>query len=418
MPALLPLHSDGGFVLLVVTILLVVIAAVMLVVGFVSSSLTPIYVSIACSALAAIVLLVFSRLSKRDAVPASAGPSPLPGATPVTASAAGAGAGGAATATAVLDRPVTTEPAPPDEGVTVLPAGETEGAAGAVGAAAVAESDEATAQYAPVGADEAGDDFPIEDYDELKVSDILPLLPELDADELAEVRQREQQGKSRATVLNRIDALAANAAAPAAVTAVAGAAEAGESESTEPTEPEALGEPASEIASTDLEAAVEEQPAVSVADVEDEPVAVPGSQPVSEAEPDLTPVGAAADGAGDDDDFPIADYDDLKVSEILPLLSQLEPDEIPVVRSREQRTKARGTILNRLDQVARGGGRAQPEPAATPAPAPAKRTSAKKTTAKKATAAKSTGKKAAAPAKTSAKKAAAPAKKATRSTKK
>src|SRR4051812_18731041 len=291
MPALLPLHSDGGFVLLLVTILLVVVAAVMLVIGFVSSSLAPIYVSIACSALAAIVLLVFSRLSKREAVPASAGgPSPLPGPTPVTASAAGAGA---ATATAVLDRPVTTEPAPPGEGVTVLPAdgdGSGDAVAAGVGAAAVAESDDATAQYAPVDADGNGDggggpvEFPIEDYDELKVSDILPLLPELDADELAEVRQREQQGKGRATVLNRIDGLMASASSAAAAATTETVAD------DEPSEPEALGEPANEIASTDLEAAVEEQPQLDEVgedaeagtepesvdvEPEDEPVAVP-----------------------------------------------------------------------------------------------------------------------------------------------
>ena len=39
--------------------------------------------------------------------------------------------------------------------------------------------------------------FPIEDYDELLVSEILPLLPELDADELHEVREREESGKGR-----------------------------------------------------------------------------------------------------------------------------------------------------------------------------------------------------------------------------
>src|SRR3954454_6452848 len=93
----------------------------MLVIGFVSSSLAPIYVSIICSALAAIVLLVFSRLSKREVAPASAGgPAPLPGPAPLAgqASAGGGTATSAAaggTATAVWERPEG------DDGLAVLP---------------------------------------------------------------------------------------------------------------------------------------------------------------------------------------------------------------------------------------------------------------------------------------------------------
>jgi hypothetical protein len=43
----------------------VLVATVALVIGFVTSALPPIYVSIACSVLAALVLFLFSRISKR-----------------------------------------------------------------------------------------------------------------------------------------------------------------------------------------------------------------------------------------------------------------------------------------------------------------------------------------------------------------
>src|SRR3954454_16067694 len=74
---------DGAPVLLLVTIGLVVLAAIALVIGFVSSTVAWIYVSIACSAVAALVLYLFSRMSRRRAAPAVGGPAPLPAPTPV-----------------------------------------------------------------------------------------------------------------------------------------------------------------------------------------------------------------------------------------------------------------------------------------------------------------------------------------------
>ncbi|MGH9177260.1 MAG: hypothetical protein ACRD0N_01710, partial [Acidimicrobiales bacterium] len=52
--------------LLLVTIGLVVVGAVSLVIGFVSNSLGPIYLSIACSVIAGVVLVVFSRMARRQ----------------------------------------------------------------------------------------------------------------------------------------------------------------------------------------------------------------------------------------------------------------------------------------------------------------------------------------------------------------
>ena len=61
------------------------------------------------------------------------------------------------------------------------------------------------------------DEFPIAGYESLTVGQILPRLSDLDADQLAQVRAREQQGRARGTILDRIDRLASKSgAAPAA----------------------------------------------------------------------------------------------------------------------------------------------------------------------------------------------------------
>jgi len=59
------------------------------------------------------------------------------------------------------------------------------------------------------------DDFPIAGYDSLTVGQILPRLSDLDAEELAEVRDREQQGRARGTILDRVDRLASKSGAGA-----------------------------------------------------------------------------------------------------------------------------------------------------------------------------------------------------------
>jgi hypothetical protein len=298
-------------VLLLLTIALVLVGAVSLVIGFVGGEQLPIFISIACSVLAGIVLVVFSRMSRRQGAPATAGgPAPL----------------------------------------------EDEAAPAAARKADVtdAEVEDAVQEPEPVGAGSRGfaadDDFPIEDYDELLVSEILPLLAELDVDELETVRAREQGGKARATLLRRIEQLAEGEGEPtAAVPAFAGR----------------------------------------------------GS--------------AASDDDGDrggDDElmFPIEDYDDLRVSEILPLLPELYDDELELVADRERSGANRASVLNRIDDLLGG----EPEPApkkAAPKKAPAKKAAAKKTATKKAAPAKKAAAKKAAPKKAAAKKA-APAKKA------
>jgi hypothetical protein len=215
----------------------------------------------------------------------------------------------------------------------------------------------------------ASDGFPIADYDELLVTEVVPLLAGLSVAELQTVRAREEGGKARASVLRRIDSELEARSAPAAAVAEA----------------------------TDEE------------DFEEPTMATPA-------------VTAAVPAVGDEDEeepFPIEDYDDLRASEIMPLLPQLYADELELVAERERAGANRGAILDRIEDLLHA-----PLPGAE---TPVKKTAAKKTpaakkaapakkaaaTAKKAPAKKAAPAKAAAPAKKApAKKAAAPAKKA------
>ncbi|HSH23497.1 MAG TPA: hypothetical protein VK975_05480, partial [Acidimicrobiales bacterium] len=129
--------------------------------------------------------------------------------------------------------------------------------------------------------------FPIEDYDQLRVTQILPLLPELYDDELDVVEARERARKGRVRVLNRIEEL-------------------------------------------------RREPRVN-----------------SDQGPDPEESSESAAAADDDDDdyFPIVDYDELTVGEIIPLLPELYDDELDVVEDHERATKGRAVILNRLAEL-------------------------------------------------------------------
>jgi hypothetical protein len=300
-------------VLLLVTIGLVLVGAIALLIGFASDSLPWIYLSIACSVVAAGVLVLFSRMSRQAAPASGAGPSPLPDADEPTA----------ATAAATGE--------PPTEAVVVPEAA-----------------------------------FPLGDYDNMRVNEIVPQLADLDLEQLDAVREREAAGKNRATIIAkidaRIDALEAeeDAASAAAASGVAGA--------------------GAELAAAEVGAST----------------------------------GAAAAGVGDEldniDDL-IEDYDGLKVAQILPLLAELDEDELEDVAAYEEDHKNRGSVLDRIDEILderEGGATAT---TAAPKKAPAKKSAAAKKAAagaKKAPAKKSAATKKAAPAK----KAAAPAKKA------
>jgi hypothetical protein len=293
--------------LLLVTIGLVLVGAVSLILGFVTNALGWIYLSIACSVIAAAVLVLFSRMSRtQPAVAGDAGPAPLPETGQPTA------------AMPAVGGPATEAVAVPE--------------AAAAGPAL---------------------EFPIDDYDSLKVNEIVPRLAGLDLDQLDMVREREEQGKNRATVLSRIDdrmdALEAEHAATVAPSAPA----------------------------------IEEPSAAAVA-------AAAGGASGSG--------GAAADDSIDD---LIEDYDKLSVAQILPLLSELDEDELEDVAAYEEDHKNRASVLDRIDDLLEGQ-------AAASAPASAKKAPTKSATQAK----KAVAKKSAAPAKKAPTKSATQAKKA------
>jgi hypothetical protein len=311
-----------------VSFLLVLAAAVTLVIGLLNSGLGLIYVSIGCSVAAGIVLalaVVRSR-PERAAAPA-VGSERL--------------------------RALEEEEAPT---VTVVPTRGGKRRAAEQAPAAEEEED------AAVGASDDGEGvFPIADYDDLKVGEIVSLLPELDEDELEMVREREEGGKNRSTILTRVEALTGAEAAAAS----SGGGDWGVSER--------------HWDAWDDEGAEEEE------------------EPEEEEE-----------FAGDEAIFPIADYDELKAAEVVSLLPELDDDELEEVRDREERGAARATVLNRIDQLlgvepepvkkapARKKAATKKAPAkkkAAAKKAPAKKAAAKKTTAKKTTAKKSTAKK-------------------------
>ncbi len=274
--------------LLLLTIALVLIGAVALVIGFVQEAMFPIYLSIACSLGAAVVLVLFTRLSRARlaAAPAAAGPADADG--PALAS-----------------------------------------------------------------------DLPISDYDDRRVAEIVPLLGDLDRRDLELVRRHEADGRNRTTILRRIDDL------------------------------------------------MDEQ-------------ADGGDDDIDDAGED-TLVGAAAvfgrdsdDDEGDaedddsDDGFPIAEYDDLRTAEIIPLLDELTADELEEVADREVDGQNRTAVLDRIDALLGDEDEAPAKKAPAKKKAVAsKSTAKKKATAKKAPAKKSSAKKAPAKKKATASKATA-----------
>ena len=278
--------------MLLLTIGLVLVGFVLLVIGLITETTFLFYVSIGFSVIAGLVLLVSSRLSRREA-PAAPGmapagspapPPPPPAREPVPAT---VGAGAQDTTEPAVD--LTPPPPPPPPPPSREP---------------VTETLRPTPPPVPAGVspdEDAG--FPIADYDELRVSEILPLLPELDLDELEVVRDREQAGKNRSAVIDRIDDLI------------------------------------EELEAEELE--------------------------VEELEVERVPAGAVSD------DFPIEGYDTLTAEEILPLLPELEDDELDMVAEREEQGQNRAVILDAIDDMFEEV-EVVDEELAMPTPAPAK----------------------------------------------
>lgn len=343
--------------MLLLSFALVLVATVLLVLGLLNDNgLTLIYISIASSVAAAVVLVVGLRLNRNRTDKRSSGPSPL--SDPVIEAAMG---GPAVTA------PESTADADITEVADSVPAADSQW---------LASEQDAWPESAAWGEGEEVE-FPIADYDTLRIEQILPLLPQLYADEIDVVEARERSTKSRSEILDRLAELRS---APAA--------------------------------STDSLASYTEEHAAPTS---------------ASAGGDLAAATSSDGWTGDGEWFPIDRYETLTTVKIRPLLAELDAEELVAVRDRELSLGARRTVLDDIDRrLSALAGTASAAPRATKAPASrsTKATPAKATRkAAKATPARSTKK--AAPAKaakkatkkaTPAKASKAPAKAATKAT--
>jgi hypothetical protein len=288
---------------LLVSFLLVIVATIFLLSGlFLTDSLALIFVSIACSALAGIVLVAAVMKSK--------------------------------------PRPAT---APVGDGEDQVPA------------AANVAAEAPAARPAPA---RGGREFPIPDYESLEVVEVLPLLGDLEPPELEMVRQREASGRAHPWILARVDALLE--------------AEAEADTSEHAWSPGPMGTAGQQRSLLD-----EDDDIVEV-EPDDANWASPRDSDWAASDFPLDS-GADYDDLSVARDFPIDRYDDLRVTEILPLLANLGSEDLKMVREEEAAGKARASILARIDGLlARSGGSAA-------RPAPAKRPAAKKAPSKAAT---------------------------------
>ena len=265
--------------MLLVSFLLVIVATIFLLSGlFLTKDLALIFISIACSALAGIVLVAAVMRSR-----------PRPAGEPAV------------------------------DGGEALPATADVGA----------ESAAASRAAAPRRAD--GREFPIPDYDSLEVVEVLPLLGDLEPAELEMVRQREASGRAHPWILARVDAL------------LEAEADADTSEHTWSPSPGPMG---SGKQGRLLDAEDEDE----ILEVEPDDVDWASPRDSDWAASDF-PLDAGTDY---DDlsvlrDFPIDRYDDLRVTEILPLLANLDSEDLKMVREEETAGKARASILARID---------------------------------------------------------------------
>jgi hypothetical protein len=299
-------------VLVLLSFGLVLVATVLLVLGLlVGDGLGYIYLSIGLSALAAIVLLVAVRLTK-PAVESKAGPAPLPEPLPETAPARAAAAERTA-AKPADERRAAVEAAPAGGGTATLTRPRDEGEW-------LATDEEWEREHGEPEAAPDDIEFPIADYDELTVAEIVPLLPQLFTDEIDVVESRERATKARTQVLNALQDLRAKR-------------HSGEAE-----------EPAEETGEWEAEA------------------------------PTAAPAAAAASGPA-----PLDGYDDLSAGQVVAMLGDLDDDTLRSVRDYEAATRGRRTIVANIDRRLGAPGAAPVAPERAPAPTRTQRTASSST---------------------------------------
>ncbi|MGH9022253.1 MAG: hypothetical protein ACRDV9_04005 [Acidimicrobiia bacterium] len=176
--------------------------------------------------------------------------------------------------------------------------------------------------------------LPIPDYQDLEVAEILPLLSDLERDELRIVEAHESRTRAHPWILSRIQTLLDS-----------------------PSAMPSGDEPSWSARDFPLERSITDPPDADELELllEDDRQ---GSGESARAEfSDPPSMGALSPGSGAEsgdvewEDFPIADYEWLPAAEILPLLSYLEPDELEVVRRRELTEGARPEVVGRIDAL-------------------------------------------------------------------
>ena len=288
--------------MLLVSFLLVIVATIFLLSGlFLTDSLGLIFVSIACSALAGIVLVLAVMKSKPR---------------PSTSAAEG-------------------------EGQVPATAGLAEESADGRGAPARrAQSSE----------------FPIDNYDSLEVVEVLPLLGDLEPAQLEMVRQREASGRAHPWILARVDALLE--------------AEAEADTSEHAWAPGPIG------TSGQQRSLLDDDDEIVEVEPDDSDWATPRESDWAASDFPLDS-GSDFDDLSGARDFPIDRYDELRVTEILPLLTNLDAEDLKMVREEEAAGKARASILARIDgllgrSAAGRGSTAAKRPAGAAKKAPSK----------------------------------------------
>ncbi|HEX2062855.1 MAG TPA: hypothetical protein VHE80_00375 [Acidimicrobiales bacterium] len=371
-----------------VNLALVVAAAVLLVIGAAAEASAILWLSIACALIAFVGMVASARLARhREAAGAVA-----PGAAGWSAATA---ATTSSTATLPERERAEPEPAPTAETPTVV-----EPAAAPV----------ATRRRRRRA-------FPIEGYDTMRVREVLPVLEDLDAEDLEVVRRHEVEGKNRTTVVRRADALLADLRAQRGVEEeeavpiddydrmrvrdilpILDHLDPDDLELARRYETDTKNRPtivrridqllaAAEEAEEDEELVLEEVLEVEEEEevlLTEEPVAEP--EPAAEPEPEPVPVGGGA--------FPIEDYDQRRMGEILSIIEGLDEADLRLVAQREHQGQRRAVIINKIDALAPGtaaavrgrpplpprrartGRTAAPAPAAAPSGEPPRSTTA------------------------------------------